>query len=271
MFRDTGFVKRSTVLEDGRVMHGFATRSGGVSQIPAVAAMNLAVRMGDSEENVRRNMALFATYSGMENMPIVCSRQIHSSQVRYVTAEDALVPPEDRECDGYVTDVPEVALLVRAADCLPILFRAEREDGGCVIAAVHAGWRGTVSGIAANAVAALLGLGAMLHTVRVAIGPGIGQCCFEVKDDFCRAVTEARGADFAAGHIIKKDGGLYADLKGMNVQILNEAGVSCRCIDVSPDCTAHMADIYHSHRATGGNRGVGGGMIGIVGDNRKGR
>jgi len=263
MFFARNFIRCSDLLEGDRVCHGFATREGGVSAVPSCATMNTAVRMGDTSENVAENVRRLATYAGMKGFPVVYSHQIHSTDVRYVTPADGDVPPDSRECDGYITDVPGVALLVRSADCLPILFAGEKEDGTPVVAATHAGWRGTVGGIAAVAVEKMIALGAIPKTIRAAIGPAINECCFTVREDFIEAVTDICGADFAARHIIR-DGELYrASLQGMNIELLEKAGVSRDRIDVSPDCTACSPHLYHSHRATSGDRGTGGGIIGI--------
>ena len=263
MFLSRNFVKCSDFFDDSCVAHGFATREGGVSTIPSCATMNTAVRMGDTQENVTENVNRLAKHAGMNGFPVVYSHQIHSNEVRYVTPADALISPEDRECDGYITDVPGVALLVRSADCLPILFSGKKADGAPVVAATHAGWRGTVGGIAAVAIEKMISLGAVPESIRVAIGPAIKECCFTVREDFIEAVTDICGADFAARHI-KKDGDLYrASLQGMNIEFLEKAGVSREKIDLSPDCTACNPHLYHSHRATAGERGTGGGIIGI--------
>lgn len=264
MFIRDSYIVRSDLLELPGIRHGFATRSGGVSAIPAVASMNTAVRLGDTEENVAENIARLAAYAGLPGTPVIYSRQIHSTRIMEPAPADVEISPESREFDGYVTDRPGMALLVRAADCLPILFAGTKADGPPVIAAVHAGWRGTAAGIAAEAVGRMCDLGAVRETVRVAVGPGIRECCFEVKNDFIDSVTEMAGADFVRRHICAIDGRFFASLQSMNTEILANVGITPDRIDISPDCTAHMPEVYHSHRATGGNRGTGGGIIGIM-------
>ena len=266
MFYKNNYTVHSDTLDGGGVGHCFATRSGGVSTLPETASMNTAVRMGDTPEAVAKNIALLASYAGLDGFPVIYGRQIHSDRILTVTPDDAGVSLEERECDGYVTDCAGIALLVRGADCLPILFRGEKPDGTPVIAAVHAGWRGTAARIAEKAVERMCGLGADPKSIRTAIGPAIKSCCFQVKEDFFEAVSESTGSDFAARHITKRDGEYYASLQDMNIEILEGAGVLRKNIDISPDCTAHMPELYHSHRATGGRRGAGGGIIGIVHD-----
>lgn len=264
MFHRREHIVCSDIFGEGRVRHGFATRSGGVSTIPEVSSMNVAVRMGDSLENVEENMKRLAAYVGLEGCPVIYSKQIHSTSVIRVTHDDVIPYPETRECDGYVTDTPGLLLLVRSADCVPILFSGEKEDSSPIIGAVHAGWRGTVSGIAGAAVRMMCDLGARAESIRVAVGPSIHDCCFEVKEDFVESVRQMAGKDFADRHIVKDGGGYFASLQRMNTEILESHGILRENIDISPDCTAHMSDIYHSHRATSGMRGTGGGVIGIA-------
>lgn len=264
MFHRRRYTVYSDFLDLPGVSHCFATRFGGVSTIPEVASMNLDVRMGDTPENVAENIARLASYTGFEGDTVIFSRQIHSTNILTVTREDTLIHPDTREFDGYVTRCAQIPLLVRTADCLPILFAGTDENGDPVIGSAHAGWRGTVSGIAPATVERMCELGAVRDTVRVAIGPSILECCFEVREDFIESVSSLAGSDFANRHIHKRDGKYFASLQDMNVELLTDAGIPREHIDISPDCTAHMSDTYHSHRATGGMRGAGGGIIGIT-------
>ncbi len=273
MFYSDGILKRSDLLRREGVMHGFSTRLGGVSEHPFTREMNLAFGREDPDGVVLKNAEIFArAVSGGElgAYSAVCASQIHSTKVRYVTEPDRgdgylIRPPEGEPGDGFYTDRPGVLLTVRIADCVPILLLGERDDKTPVVAAVHAGWRGTVGGIAGEAVRLLVEAGVMLNTVRAAIGPHIGECCFTVREDFREAVTAARGSGFATRHVKETDGALHADLTGMNLEILSEAGVPGENIDVSADCTACAPEIYHSHRRTAGRRGAMGAGIVITG------
>ena len=241
------------------VPHGFSTRAGGVSTQEYLASMNFTTSTGDSEANVAENYRIFLSALGLEPDSRVSAHQIHSARVRYVPEADRGRVFDDY--DGFVTDRPGVTLIVKTADCVPILL-ADAEAG--VIAAVHAGWRGTVGGIAPNAVSEMLRLGASLANVRVAVGACIHDCCFEVQGDFVDAVTALRGAEFADAHIRRKGSARYADLVGMNCALLTEAGITPSQIDVAADCTCCAPFLYHSHRATKGKRGTMAAAIGIV-------
>lgn len=241
------------------VPHGFSTRAGGVSTLDHLASMNFTTSTGDSEENVAENYRIFLTALGLESEKRVSAQQIHSTKVRYVTEADGGRVFDD--CDGFVTDRPGVTLVAKSADCVPILL-ADSIAG--VIAAVHAGWRGTVGGIAPNAVGEMVKLGASLVNIRIAIGACIHDCCFEVQNDFVQAVTAIRDAAFADAHIHRRGDSLYADLVGMNQALLADVGIASHQIDVYADCTCCAPYLYHSHRATKGKRGTMAAVIGIA-------
>ncbi len=259
----------SDLLSEDGICHGFSTREGGVSTLPHTASLNVAEGHGDDRETVLRNIDILAkavTNGALGVEHVVCAPQIHSDLLRYVTANDAgtgTVLAAGIAGDGFYTDRPGVLLLIRTADCVPLLLTARREDGAPLVAAVHAGWRGTLSGIAPRAVEALLALGGTLPSVKVAVGPCIHACCFQVQEDFVEAVTAKRGADFAKRHIEKKSTGLYCDLLGMHREMLFDAGLTEAQLDTSPDCTVCMPHRYHSHRAGKGLRGAMGALIGI--------
>lgn len=242
-----------------RVPHGFSTRVGGVSTLAHLASMSFTTSTGDSAENVAENYRIFLSAVGLDADSRVSAQQIHSTRVRYVTEADRGRVFDD--CDGFVTDRPGVALIAKTADCVPILLADETAG---VIAAVHAGWRGTVGGIAPHAVEEMLKLGASLPNIRVAIGACIHDCCFEVQSDFVESVTAMRGKEFASAHIHRRGDSLYADLVSMNRALLAEVGIAPDAIDVSGDCTCCAPQLYHSHRATKGQRGAMAAVIGLA-------
>lgn len=269
MFIKDGIIFRSDLLSADGIAHGFSTREGGISHLSHTASMNVAEGHGDDDATVRGNIRILArTVSGgtMDETAVVCAPQIHSAHIRYVTAAEGgtgVTLPAGASGDGFFTDCPGVLLMIRVADCVPILFTARRTDGSPLIAAVHAGWRGTVSGIATAAVRCLTDAGATTDSIRAAIGQCIHDCCFEVQADFTEAVTDAQGANFADRHIRKRNDRLYADLVGMNLELLRAAGLTDTQIDTSPHCTACNPTLFHSHRATRGHRGAMGAIIGI--------
>lgn len=262
MFHYNGFIWQSDIIAAPYVRHGFSTREGGVSTEAHLASMNTGFFRGDSDGNVRENIRLLCSYAQTpENT--VCTPQIHSTEVRFATPEnggEGITRDVPFPCDGFVTDRSGICLLVRVADCTPILLCGVKEDGSPVIGAVHAGWRGAAGGIAAAAVEKMKKLGA--KNICAAIGACIHSCCYEVGEDMRDAVASLQSAAFADRHIQKRGGRLYADIVGINSEILKESGVLH--IDICTECTACRPELYHSHRATGGKRGTMGAVIGIV-------
>ncbi len=235
------------------VPHGFSTRFGGVSVEPHLESLNLAYGRGDDasvvEENQRR---FFRAVFGEEDLANAARReQIHSADIVYADKGGIYLPG-----DGFYTDQSGVILTVKIADCVPILLSAPNKR---LIAALHAGWRGTVSGIAKKGVEALCDMGADPAEIQVAVGTSIRPCCYEVRKDFYDAVKDSCGEEFAERFVTPRDGtlGTYsADVVGMNLAILKEAGVREENISVSPLCTACHPDLFFSHRASKGKRGT---------------
>ena len=269
MFYESGIIYKSTIV-DG-VCHGFSTRLGGVSKAAHVASMNLGFERGDSREEVLENYSILAReISGgkCSEADVVITSQIHSAKVRILAAEnrgEGITREIGESCDGFVTDARGVMPIIRVADCTPILLCGTKEDASPVIGAVHAGWRGSASGIAAEAVGKMRELGCVTESIKVAIGAHIGFCCYEVGEDFIESVRGLCGADFASRHIRRVEAGSYhADLTGMNVEFLVSAGILRENIDISPECTMCDPGKYHSHRATRGLRGTMGAGIVIL-------
>ena len=153
-------------------------------------------------------------------------KQIHSGKVLRGKTEGL-----QGEADALITTTPELWISIRTADCLPILLA---DPGARIVAAVHAGWRGTVEEIVGRTVHEMLALGAELSSLSAAIGPGIGLCCFEVGPE----VSPHFGAE----------GKTCVDLAEANERQLLEAGLDLDNIWVSKHCTKCNPDLFHSYR-----------------------
>ena len=261
MFKYNYPVWQSDVLGISGVGHAFSTRNGGVSTIPHLSSMNTGFLRGDDDETVRKNISLLCGYAGICDN-VVGTPQIHSADLRAVTPEnggEGITRDVPYPCDGFVTEHRGVSLIVRVADCAPVLLCGVRGDGSPVVGAVHAGWRGTAAGIAPKAAKMLFDMGA--ERVVGAIGPCIHSCCYQVGEDLRDTVASLQGGEFAARHVFEREGKLYADIPGMSEELLLGAGVES--VDVISECTACDPGLYHSHRATGGVRGTMAAVIGI--------
>ncbi len=251
----------SDVLENSGISHGFSTRKSGVSPAPW-DSLNLDDRRGDDIGNVRENFRRLCTALDTDVQRAVLSKQVHRDDVRRVTAEDGgkgLWRPQDYDsADALVTDVPGLSLIVFSADCNVLLLH---DPVRRVIGAVHAGWRGTAAGIAGKTVRVMQeAYGCRLADVRAAVGPAIGQCCFETDDDVPEALCAALGAE-AEPYMARNGQKWHIDLKGINALWLRKAGVVR--IDVCDDCSACRPDLYWSHRRMGLHRGEQAALISI--------
>ena len=187
-------------------------------------------------------------------MRVVLSKQIHEDGVRHVTEADAgkgLWQERDySSVDGMVTDAPHLPLVVFSADCNVILLHDPVRG---TIGACHAGWRGTALGIAAKTVREMVRLfGCDTANIHAAIGPAIGQCCFETDADVPEALQAALG-DEVSPYITWDAQKYHVDLKAINALWLRKSGVTQ--IDISTACTACEPELYWSHRKMGNARG----------------
>ena len=245
----------------GGIAHGFSTRLGGVSE-GVWSGLNLGYNRGDGPDRVRENFRRFCTAIGGDYEGLVKTRQVHGHHVQPVTATDKgmdPIPPAPWETDGLITDVPGLCLAVFCADCVPVLLYDPVRK---CIAAVHSGWRGTASAIAARAAEQMAAdYGCARSSILAAIGPSIGRCCFETHADVPDEMTAALGP-LAAPHIDSLPSGKFrVDLKGIIRSTLLDAGLKATHIDVSDHCTACRSDLYWSHRVLGDQRGSMAAMI----------
>jgi YfiH family protein len=274
----------------GWLVHGFSTRVGGKTTIYRSGSedergdLNLGFNSFDPDENVLANrQLLLATVAGEKSrsMPkLVTLRQIHSTLMRRV--EHA----RDRAAfagDGLMTDARGVVLGIQTADCIPVLIADIRN---LAVAALHAGWRGTLGRIVENGVGRMrLEFGSQPEDLVAAIGPGIGQCCYSVGEEvlhqfrsqflyadelFCEVYDSdpvrnkypllflsAR----APGHT-QMGPAPHLDLVEANRRQLLDAGLKPEAISVIGECTSCHPERYFSHRA---ERGFTGRMLSVIG------
>lgn len=233
-------------LQGKGVIHALLTRLGGASA-PPFGALNLGHTVGDDlaavEENHRRAFAAL----GIDRRQVVSPYQVHGNHVRLVgRGHTGTTQPAT---DGLITTTPGVALLLRFADCVPLLlFDAKRG----AVAMVHSGWKSTAGNIAAAAVAAFARhAGSQPGDLWAGVGPAIGSCCYQVDTKTASAVAEA--CPEGANVVQKGDGTLYLDLPGAVQAQLRAAGVEQ--IEMADLCTACDTEEWFSHRAEQGRTG----------------
>ncbi len=257
------------------LLHGFSTREGGISQVYGGSTLNLGWTKEDNPASVAENRKRFVRAVCDENADsvLVGVRQIHSGIVRAVRQEDGAVEGNLQtadgravlEGDGLITDVPGVLLGVGTADCVPVLVVDVTRR---VVAAFHAGWRGTVARIVEHGVARMQAeYGSQAADLVAAVGPGIGPCCYTVGEEV--------HAEFRKQFVYSKElfdrasdaGEIRLNLWEANRRQLLDAGITEARISVMGECTACArsqagAMRYFSHRA---EHGIAGRMLNVVG------
>lgn len=275
------------------LVHGFSTREGGVSPLPLVGAqlypeprrnappqlarakaseqlihenvLNLGFTAWDNRKNVLENRRRFQSALGAPTSELVALKQFHSDLVRQFDAN----PVEPVHADAAVTNRPGLLLTIQTADCVPILLVDPKKRA---VAAIHAGWRGTLRRIAAKAVGHMrMHFGSKPEDLLAAIGPAIGACCYEVGTeiaaDFLSQFSDApdffdefRTGDepnpiqwlnqMPPGHQPPPKNVLL-DLHKANSSQLRAAGLSAKNIFASDLCTACRPDLLFSYRKQG--------------------
>ncbi len=183
---------------------------------------------------------------GLRMEDLALPRQTHSDHVLWVHGAGR---PEDT--DAVITDVPGLCVCVKTADCIPVLLYDHRQR---IVAAAHAGWRGTVSRIVSKTVALMGSEGRDLHAI---IGPGISQAAFEVGDEVYEAFCNA---GFPMQEIAIREAKWHIDLWQANRWLLREAGV--QDIHIAGVCT--YQDVAHYYSARRHGIGTGRNLNGIL-------
>jgi YfiH family protein len=236
----------------------FSTRLGGVSSLP-FDSLNLGVFTEDDSDAVVENRARLAAALGFEPERIAIGLQVHGAGLAAHSGPQGPSPFAEPgspipEVDGHVTAETSLALLVFAADCLPIALSG---PGG--VAMLHCGWRGLAAGIVARGVEAV-------GATDAAIGPGIGPCCYEVGEevltafDFPLARPAEGGSVHGGGDRLAGTGtARRIDLPEVARRLLSEAGVER--VETSGLCTSCERELFFSHRRDAGKTGRQAGLI----------
>lgn len=226
-----------------RLVAGFCGRAGGVS-VGEFATMNLSEAVGDVPESVAENWRLLRAALPSDSL-VARVVQVHGSEIVEVTRDSARERPR---ADGMVTREAGVVLGILTADCVPVLLCDAHEH---VAGALHAGWRGVLGGIAQAGIAAMNSLGADVGSIRAALGPSIGLCCFEVEQDLAERFS-AEIPSASRHRRAGRPGKAYLDLRAIVRDQLIEAGLAPSAIESVGPCTRCSAARFFSRRAAGG-------------------
>jgi YfiH family protein len=265
--------------------HGFSTRPGGVSdlaanrsdsnekkQSAAAKVLNLGFTDWDSRDRVLENRGKFFAALGASKMRVVALRQIHSDIVHVVGAAAAPQGHQALKGDALITREPGVLLTIQTADCIPILLVDTRQRA---VAAIHSGWRGTAQRISEKTLGRMqMEFGTRPQDVIAALGPGIGDCCYEVGHEVVKEFTAKfpNASEWFAGPFDALENGdndpnwlpwltmrppghappaprAHLDLIAANRAILAGAGIASENISLSGFCTACRCDLFFSYRS----------------------
>jgi YfiH family protein len=243
--------------------HGVFTRLGGVSSGP-YESLNVGSTVGDEPANVQVNRARVAGTMGVRDADTRTTWQVHSADVLLIGGREPQDWPPPK-ADAIITDRVGVPLIMRFADCVPVvLYDPVRHALGLA----HAGWRGTVTGIAPAAVEAMRdAFGCRPEDLIAGIGPAIGPCCYEVGPEVVAQVRDAFGDADSLIHRPSPNGrNPRFDLWEANRRALREAGIEQ--VEVAGMCTACNTHEFYSHRAEAGRTGRFG-LLAVLRDGRE--
>jgi YfiH family protein len=234
------------------------TRAGGLSE-GCYESLNLGLRCGDDPPVVIDNRAQLSLLTGaFPDLPTF-GKQVHGNRVAVVTGDligsgasdaDTAIP----DTDAMITDIPDVPLVVLVADCCSVSLY---DPVHRAIGTAHAGWRGTVAGIAAATVDKMRGeFGSDPADLLAGIGPSIGVCCYEVGDEVVDRLRDSY-PDLVEQLLTTPAGATrpHFDLWNANRLMLSRAGVPDPKIETAGVCTSCRTDLFYSHRAEHGRTG----------------
>ncbi len=244
------------LFEEHPVVQAVFTRHGGVSPAPW-ADLNLGGTVGDDPENVLTNKHLALETCSRTPQSVFDVWQVHSADVVTAEAPRPLHTPHQK-ADAILTNRPELTLMMRFADCVPVFIYDPEHHA---IALVHAGWMGTVNGVVRSAVRAMKEQFASRPASLLAgIGPSIGPDHYQVGADVINQVHMAFGAE-APRLLPQVEVHTHFDLWNANRTLLEAEGV--RQIEIAGICTACHLEDWFSHRAEHGKTGRFGALLAL--------
>jgi YfiH family protein len=246
-------------LEENGFANGFSTRLGGVSAFPE-NDLNLAGFGEDSDENISENRRRFLeVFDGEFDLTTVW--QIHGDGVKKVS-DQAEAKNTEEKFDGIISNLPNLLLGVKTADCVPVLI-GDKQKGA--FSAVHAGWRGTVESIVIKAIERLKReYGSKEEDLICAIGPAAGCESYEVGQEVIDAFVEK----FSTGgklFVETRKGHALIDLHLANKEQLESVGVLQENIYTTPFCTMERNDLFFSYRVEKKKFGKTGRLMSVIG------
>jgi len=239
------FLTAEELLKQHSIFVAFTTREKGAS-LPPYQSLNLSLSQGDNPQTVRENRKILCASLNLDYSRLTMAKQVHSNSVAVIhnngfTGNDASqksVAPVIPKADALVTSLKRVPLALFFADCLPIVLA---DPVNKAVAVVHAGWRGTLTEIAANALVQMTRVfQSSPSDILVFFGPSIGPCCYEVTPDRLRLFRE----NFSAAAV----NDTRLNLEKTNQLILENLGVPDENFYSANICTSCQNSLFFSYR-----------------------
>ncbi|MCF7805775.1 MAG: peptidoglycan editing factor PgeF [Candidatus Marinimicrobia bacterium] len=221
------------------IFHAFTTRNGGDSE-GKLASLNLGRSEYESESTLMENRRRFFQATEVPPDRTVQAKQVHGTTVQIVRDPGVI-----GYCDGLLTDENNLYLIIGVADCHTLFLHTKDYS---VVGALHAGWRGIAGNILDSALSNISEqFGYSSSEVELAIGPGIGPCCYEVGPDVV--------SRFPADVIERREHSTYLDLSGAIVKQAKALGIPGSQIISNEHCTSCESEKWYSYRRDDGNTG----------------
>ncbi len=215
----------STLINDGSIFSGFSTRAQGDAR---------------SIESIFR----FFNDNNIGFKKIVALEQIHSVNIEEYVSKDNENFTKVEETDGIITRDSNTVITARTGDCCPIIFVDKEKK---IIGVSHQGWRGSLKRMAQKMVGRMADMGADISSIKVAIGPTIGECCYDVSDDrYYQFLEEFNG--YSEKIFRFRAGKRHLNLTLLNYLLLKDTGVKPENIDHFPFCTKCDTERFFSFR-----------------------
>ena len=250
----------------GLVKHAFTTKIGGVSSSP-YASLNMALHVGDSRQKVITNRKLVCQMLGADMERLSAGEQIHGCRVAHLDSSMAgrgayAYGDSLQSTDALATNEPNLLLSSYYADCLSLLFLDPVRG---IIALSHAGWQGTAQSIGPKTLNFMIKrYNCQIKNILVAIGPGIGACCYEVDFPVMEKIKKCLNGT-AVPSIAVREGHWRLDLAEVNKILLLKAGVLPEHITTAGLCTSCRSDLFYSYRRDRGHTGRMASLMMLVG------
>lgn len=245
------------------LVHAFCTRIGGVSR-DDYKSLNMSFREGDEEFHVLQNWDKLASAFQIPTENFLVLNQVHGDNIFVIKPHgDYYSSHEALNYDAIVTNRTNLAICIKTADCVPVFIVDPVKK---VIAAAHAGWRGSALGISAKVVRLMQNqYGSKPADILAAIGPSIGLCCYEVDATAADAFRKQRDSELFLFPGKRKDKWMLDLVEANRRQLLN-CGIPATNIEAAGVCTVCHQEAFFSHRGSGGITGRQINFIMIKGD-----